>query len=265
MGSSTLSVQRVQRRPSDVPYHLVNEAFEGDGAEKIFTPKSAYGEEDSTGHMPDEVTRELSRCMHYAAYRMGRAKDAGTRSKWHRKYLDRRDRIVLGNRKLVYRAVRRWMPSSSLSDDMTSDCHIVLIQAVSAFNPWIGIRFSTYAFTCLMRALSRMSQRQTNDRLSRSLSLESLPDGEPRDESSVEGPGSHLDRIDQYLRQDNDLLSSREKMVIRMRFSLDDQAKSGTLAQVGRQMGLSKERVRQVQTSALDKLRKVLVDGNRNL
>ena len=68
---------------------------------------------------------------------------------------------------------------SRLADDMASECQIVLIKAVAAFNPWLGIRFSTYAFTCLTRALSRLSQRLAADQLSRSLPLESLPHGEP--------------------------------------------------------------------------------------
>ena len=62
---------------------------------------------------------------------------------------------------------------------MASECQIVLIKAVAAFNPWLGIRFSTYAFTCLMRSLSRLSQRHAADRLSQSMPLESLPFGEP--------------------------------------------------------------------------------------
>ena len=51
-------------------------------------------------------------------------------------------------------------------------------------------------------------------------------------------------------------------MLIR-RFRLDDRQKAGTLEQVGKELGLSKERVRQVQTTALDKLRMVLsaLDG----
>jgi DNA-directed RNA polymerase sigma subunit (sigma70/sigma32) len=112
-----------------------------------------------------------------------------------------------------------------------------------------------------MRALSRMSQRQASDRLARSLPLESLPDGEPRDEGTEELPTSRLARIDEYLSEHNDLLSKREKRVLVRRFSLDDQARGGTLEQVGREMGLSKERVRQVQASALGKLRGVLLEG----
>ena len=52
------------------------------------------------------------------------------RAAWHHKYLTWRDRIVLGNRKLIYRAVRRWMPTASWADDLIGDCQIVLIQAV---------------------------------------------------------------------------------------------------------------------------------------
>ncbi len=157
-----------------------------------------------------------------------------------------RDRIVLGNRKLIYRAVRRWMPAAAWVDDMTGDCHIVLIQAVAAYNPWLGIRFSTYAFTCLMR-LSRLSQRHTADRLSKSLPLEALPDGEPRDRRREQSAPICLMWTNSCGKPR--LLSSREKQVLSRRFSLDVQTKSGTLEQVGRELGLSKERVRQVQAT----------------
>src|SRR5262249_27254188 len=175
-------------------------------------------------------------------------------------YFRHRDRVVIGNHKLIYRAVGRWMPPSQWADDMTGDCQVVLIQAVAAYNPWLGIRFSTYAFTCLMRALSRLSQRRSADRLARSLPLEALRDGEPRDLAG-ESPGARLPRIDEFLKDNHRLLSSREKLVLMRRFSLDDQPKAGTLEQVGRELGLSKERVRQVQASALTKLRKALLEG----
>jgi RNA polymerase primary sigma factor/RNA polymerase sigma factor len=210
--------------------------------------------------MPDETTRDFARRMHYSAWRAAHA-EPDERARWQAAYLHFRDRIVLGNRKLIYRAVRRWMPPSAYADDMVGDCQIVLIQAVAAYNPWLGIRFSTYAFTCLMRALSRLSQRHASDRLSRSLPLESLPDGEPRDLSTEDLPTTRLARIDELLREGHDLLSSREKRVLVRRFSLDDQARPGTLEQVGRELGLSKERVRQVQASALDKLRGALTEA----
>lgn len=211
------------------------------------------------GHMPDELTREFTKRMHYAAYRMSRATRSAELRQWQAKYYGYRDHIVLGNRKLVFRAVRRWMPAGNQADDMASECQLVLIRAVAAYNPWLGIRFSTYAFTCLMRALSRLSQRYAADRLARSMPLESLPDGEPRDASSDEPPVSQYQRVDELLRDNNSLLSPRERTVLLRRFSLDDQGAGGTLEQVGRELGLSKERVRQVQATALSKLRKALL------
>lgn len=258
--TATAAPKKHKARP-DMPYHVSHDSFTQADADSAYGPASAGNGEFSASHMPDDTTRDFARRMHYAAWRAASANDEPTRRHWVGVYLHFRDRIVVGNRKLIFRAVRRWSPPAGMADDLIGDCQIVLIQAVAAYNPWLGIRFSTYAFTCLMRALSRLSQRMTNDRLTKSLPLESLPDGEPRDgdgEETVSGPFA---RIDEYLRDDNDLLSLREKRVLVRRFSLDDSPRAGTLEQVGRELGLSKERVRQVQASALDKLRKALGDG----
>lgn len=246
-------------RSKNAPYHVEHETFTSPGAEDLFV--GGVGPQPVGGaHLPDEVTRELARRMHYAAWRMTQASTEADRGHWHAKYLSLRDQVVVGNRKLIFRAVRRWSPPPSLADDMIGDCQIVLIQAVAAYNPWLGIRFSTYAFTCLMRALSRLSQRYAADRLARSLPLESLPDGEPRSCGTDEHVSAST-RVDDFLREGNELLSLREKKVIARRFQLDDGARAGTLEQVGRELGLSKERVRQVQATALGKLRAALATG----
>lgn len=256
----TATLPRVRRTPSAGPYFVFHPSFEEPTAEMAFgEPLAEAGEELTTTHLADDDTRELARRMHYAAYRASEAVHPKQERFWQNRYYACRDRIVLGNRKLVFRAVRRWMPAAHLADDMIGDCQIVLIQAVAAYNPWLGIRFSTYVFTCLMRALSRLSQRQAADRLARSLPLEALPDGEPRSGAAEERPSGSTVRIDEYLREDHSLLSSREKMVLLRRFSLAETQRGGTLEQVGRELGLSKERVRQVQASALGKLRKALL------
>lgn len=237
-------------------YHVSHPSFEGRDAEAAYGPDAAAEDDFARAHMPDEVTRDLARRMHYAAWRAGRAGTARGRAAWEAAYLRLRDRVVLGNRKLIYRAVRRWSPPAGLADDLVGDCQVVLIQAVAAYNPWLGVRFSTYAFTCLMRALSRLSQRQAADKLARWLPLEALPDGGPRDGEEEEAPAGRMAQVEEVMRQG--LLSAREREVITRRYRLDEAARGGTLEEVGRQMGLSKERVRQVQAAALGKLRQAL-------
>ena len=258
MSTASKGGTRKQRSDADNPCYVSHGSFGQPGAEEVYAPGPGDEEGLTAGHMPDEVTREYARRMHYAAYRVARAEDAGERQRWRRAYLGWRDRVVLGNRKLIYRAVQRWTPPAALAEDMAGDCQVVLIQAVAAYNPWLGVRFSTYAFTCLMRALSRLAQRHASDRLARWLPLEALPDGGPCDADSEEPPTARLRRIDEFLREGHGLLSARERHVLVRRFRLDEQARAGTLEQVGRELGLSKERVRQVQASALGKLRKAL-------
>jgi len=216
--------------------------------------------DDRVGFMPDEETRALSKRMHYAAWRASTAPSRREAMRMRRRYDECRNCIVLGNRKLAHRAVHKWGLASQLADDTTSECQIVLIKAAAAFNPWLGIRFSTYAFTCLMRALSRISQRHAADRLNRALPLESLRYGEPCYAVPEEPATPSVKLLHKFLEKEHTLLSPREKFVLTRRYNLnDDHASAVTLEQVGRELGLSKERVRQMQKSALGKLGNALL------
>lgn len=259
MNPPTTAVSRRTHLSEPLPSYLAHPDFDTQAGRKALDPAEllANGTDHEASHMPDDVTRDHSRRMHYAAHRMHRARTGADLAKWQKVYLTLRDRIVLGNRKLIFRAVRRRMAVSNRADDLIGDCHIVLIQAVAAYNPWIGVRFSTYAYTCLVRALSRLSQRSSNDWLTRAVSLDALPDGVPGGfVPEVRGVTGQV-RLDEFFREDHPLLSPREKMILARRFAGEDAANQ-TLEKVGRSVGLSKERVRQVQASALGKLRKAL-------
>ena len=243
------------------PRFIFHPAFEDPGAAEVYGRAPTNNDDASQNFMPDEVTRDFSSRMHYAGWRTGEATSKREVTRWRGRYYDCRNRIVLGNRKLTYRAVLKWDSVSQSADDMASECQIVLIKAVTAFNPWLGIRFSTYAFTCLMRALYRLSRRQATDRFARSVPLESMPDDEPsyaNDDLST----PDIARLDVFLGKEHKLLTPREKIVLTRRFHLNGLAPTtDTLEQLGRDLGLSKERVRQVQMTALGKLRSVLLAG----
>lgn len=247
-------------RTDDLPGCVRHPSFDGPDAAKAYAAKTVLADatDYDAKYMPDDVTRDHAKRMHYAAFRVHTATTRGDAARWRAAYFALRDRIVLGNRKLIYRAVRRQMAASSRADDLIGDCHIVLIQAVAAFNPWLDIRFSTYAYTCLVRALARLAQRSAADRLARALSFDALPDGEPAGKFAHEPTSSGSLRLDEFLRDDHPLLDDREKAIISRRFSLSESTPSKTLETVGRELGLSKERVRQVQATALDKLRLAL-------
>ncbi|KAF9598224.1 hypothetical protein IFM89_025925 [Coptis chinensis] len=61
----------------------------------------------------------------------------------------------------------------------------------------------------------------------------------------------------QHLRNFLNILSPKERRIIRLRFGIED-GKQNSLSQIGTIFGISKERVRQLESRALDKLRKCL-------
>jgi RNA polymerase sigma factor (sigma-70 family) len=50
-------------------------------------------------------------------------------------------------------------------------------------------------------------------------------------------------------------LSARERTILTDHYGLDDEGKGATLEQLGQKLGISKERVRQIEINALKKLR----------
>jgi RNA polymerase sigma factor (sigma-70 family) len=251
---------RTRPRTAGIGSSLFHESFDAPDAARQFDPRSVLTgpSEYAIGYMPDEVTRDFGRRMHYAAYRARRAIRVGDQRFWRSAYYQLRDRIVLGNQKLVYKAVRYRKAWQIRADDLIGEGHVVLINAVERYNPWLGVRFSTYAFTCLVRALVRLTRKRIG------FEQRYQTQGNLAGESSgVNGPGP--DRradfpvdLDHFFQAGHPLLSDREKMVLQLRFGLGQQVEALKLELIGERLGLSKERIRQVQVSALSKLREAV-------
>src|SRR5688500_12902717 len=62
------------------PYHVTDDSFRQAGAEQRYGPATAPGDGSAGSHMPDDVTRELARRMHYTAWRTASARDERGRS-----------------------------------------------------------------------------------------------------------------------------------------------------------------------------------------
>ena len=57
-------------------------------------------------------------------------------------------------------------------------------------------------------------------------------------------------------------LNDRERKILTRRYGLGMECPPQTLKQVGKEIGVTKERVRQIELKALDKLRKVARENN---
>ena len=140
---------------------------------------------------------------------------------------------------------------------------MALIRAVDKFNVDRGFKFSTYACRAILKAFSRTALKSSRHKTRFPVEFE--PDMEKSDWSDRKRDMVEEDCIDE-LKQivDRNLadLSNVEETVIRRRFNWEQHEESPlTLEEVGQIIGVTKERVRQIQNKALAKIRGVLEEG----
>lgn len=180
-----------------------------------------------------------------------RARDLDELEARWRNVVETKNAIVRANLRLVVSVARKhWRSNLSLME-LISDGNITLMRAVEGFDVHRGHRFSTYATLALMKGFARSVPKMLSaNRPTHEAQLVDLPDAR---EPGVADRAQHRDELRHALGR----LSERERVVLRAHYGLDDSAPA-TFEQVGRRLGLSKQRVRQIEQSALAKLRERL-------
>lgn len=200
----------------------------------------------------DELSEEtLFVALQTCAYRASRGKD---RDLWEKRWRAIREYIVDANLGLAFSMLSRFRRSDIDWEEQRSEALFALLRAVDGFNPWSGFRFSTYACSAIARSLIQWARKSGKHRWL--LNLED--DGQfERPEQGDPWYDAHSDRLRHALKSNLGQLTAREAIVLGWRFPLNG-GLSMTLGQIGSVIGLSKERVRQIQEDALSKLRNVL-------
>lgn len=182
---------------------------------------------------------------------------------WHRKFEHFREYLVRTNLALVLAMAKRTRLGDVDFAEVVSEGNMALIRAVDKFNVDRGFKFSTYACRAILKAFSRTSLKASRHRTRFPVEFE--PDMEKSDWSDRKRDMVEEDCIDE-LKQivDRNLadLSNVEETVIRRRFNWEQHEENPlTLEEVGQIIGVTKERVRQIQNKALAKIRTVMEDG----
>lgn len=171
-----------------------------------------------------------------------------------------RNHIVQANTRLVVSIARRLKSSWDAFDEVISTGNFILIRAVERFDYSRGFRFSTYATHSVQRELFRSLGKGRKRQLTElSTSPEILLE-------TVEAPivgefHAEQDRKVRYVRSlIESVLPERERRIVISRFGLNSESRSITLREIGEEMGLSKERIRQLQIRAVERLQQFAKD-----
>ena len=166
-------------------------------------------------------------------------------------------RIIEANLRLVVNIARKHTLSGANLLDLVSEGNISLMHVVEKFDYSRGFRFSTFASW----AIAKDYAHKIPDQLSktRKASLANIH-REMRTEDAADFAA--IERAHQSLTQViKDNLTDREQYVIMNRFGLVGppiKKQTKTLVQIGQELNLSKERIRQIELTALQKLRQSL-------
>ena len=207
------------------------------------------------------------RKMNYLKYKAVKLRDKIDRSRPRSRDLDQletfvakaveiKNFLIRSNLRLVVSIAKRHMSPNTNFFEMVSDGNMSLIRAIEKFDYTKGNKFSTYATWAIMKNYARSIPaeyklldrfRTGNDELFQSSQ-------EPRGNQFLEEMNNSAQR--QAISSILDQLDDRERQIILHRYGLQKGSEPLTLEQVGSKMGVTKERIRQLESRALQKLRK---------
>jgi len=208
----------------------------------------------------------------YARYRLAKLVVAQNRRKslararqmvaWYRRAREARADLIRANMALVLAMAKRTRIPNVEFSELVSEGNMALLRSVEKFDVSRGFKLSTYACRSILKSFNRLATK--TGRYRRHFPTEYDPELERSDYDVHRHEMQQEDSVDslmEILERNRARLSWVEQTIVRERFALGPHGKDGrgrTLAEVGKIVGLTNERVRQIQKLALEKIRTVL-------
>ena len=168
---------------------------------------------------------------------------------------DLRNRIVVSNTRLVVSIVKKFADEKNRFDDLLSEGVSCLIRAVDKFDFDRGFRFSTYATMAVQRDILRAVKKNQRDRTRFATGTFEVLGQEYREHNTADQTQAALLKLSNHVARLIKKLDDREQFIIKARCGLVDVGAKPTFSRLGEKLGVSKERVRQLELRAMTKLR----------
>jgi len=254
------------------------DAFE-DSRRQMRVPKDAPPELASLYEMPllnKEQEQHLFRKMNFLKHRAGKILEAmklpGGLINYQRlrvedldkveHYLEEavkiKDLLINCNMRLVVSIAKRHSGQTDNFFELLSDGNMSLIRAVEKFDYSRGNKFSTYASWAIMKNYARSIPEEKTRKERYVTGNEELFDAAPDTRTDEQEIVAAAEQASHKVNRLLEYLDPREREIIRLRAGLDNGTEGMTLEKIGEKLGITKERVRQLNVRAMKKLRSLV-------
>jgi RNA polymerase sigma factor (sigma-70 family) len=175
-----------------------------------------------------------------------------------------KNQIIRSNLRLVVSIAKRHVGPSNNFFELVSDGNMSLIRAVEKFDYSRGNKFSTYASWAIMKNFARTIPEENYRRDRFVTGHEEMFEAAADNRTDEHEYESALKRMQEAVKGMLGRLDDRERKIIISRFGLGG-ASEQTLEQLGKELGITKERVRQIESRAQDKLRRIASEEKLDL
>lgn len=173
----------------------------------------------------------------------------------HQQAVETKEFLSRSNLRLVVSIAKKRMSPGHSFFELVSDGNISLLKAIEKFDYARGNKFSTYATWAIVKNFARSipTEYKHQDRF-RTSHDELFAASEEHRANPMLDEAQQAER-EKSIRKILRRLDEREQKIVISRFGLDHSREPLTLKELGAEMGVTKERVRQIEVRALNKLR----------
>jgi len=181
------------------------------------------------------------------------------------------NKLIEANLRFVIVIARQYQSKGLSMEDLVSEGNIGLMKAAAKYDATRGLRFVNYAVVFIRRQIEKALDKESAEQR-----VESMRDGQTRSVDAPLGSKANVSLLSVLVNADSPMadqrvydanlaeaieqalteLNERERAVINAYFGIGEERM--TMAEIGEQMGLKRERVRQIRDRATRRMRKII-------